>query len=350
MALVGEQMVSLHTYDGVQLDQYLSSDYSQLRWKREMRETSQCRLTAPSQIAYGRAPEIMPWLHWVSVWSDNPVSLQWTGPVLKTTTSRENVEIQARDVSAYLARTRCPISKTWDSVDAPTVAGQLWEAMAQEQGLESGATVRINPEGHRYEFEVEANDQMLDGVFDDLVNLGLKWTVAAGVPVLGRAPLEPLMTLGEHDFVSSGVKIVRDGSESYNDVLVRGDGANTHVRRSMGGLNLQKVINIDSVGGISNLNRAADQYAQYTSSIRDALQLGSTAALHPDANVSIDELVPSTRFVMDAYGVRTLMELESVEVSASAGNTKVSVGLESIDPERDKLELEELDTPFPTGG
>lgn len=328
MIVTDNQVISLHTYSGVQLAQFGPSDQVGLKWTRDLREVSQCDLSlAAGEIGVA---DVVPWLHWVSVWDLDRTALLWTGPVLKATESLSGVTLTCRDIGSLMARTRAPITKAWSTADPSRIARELWLAMIEHHNVKSTPITRVDPEGDPFDFTVEADTKMLDSVMSDLVGLGLRWTVVAGTPILGPMPAEPIATLGEADFIGADIQVVRDGSVTYNDVLLRGADYSSRARVALSGLNLQTLVNADDMFGISNVDRAVKQYARHTASIRDALTLPSGITLHPDAPVSIDELVPSARFIIEARGLRSLMELETVEVTRGSGENTVSVSFESI--------------------
>jgi hypothetical protein len=64
--------------------------------------------------------------------------------------------------------------------------------------------------------------------------------------------------------------------------------------------------------------------------------------LHPDAPVSLEELIPSARFNLAAYGLRVKQELESMSVTITAGKAQVGIKLESVVDKDDLPELAEL--------
>ncbi|AYD82025.1 minor tail protein [Mycobacterium phage Saguaro] len=329
-----DQIVSLHTFNGVQLHQFLGGDYADCTWGRRQRDASSCSLSLPPLPGLERLPEIVPWLHWVSVWDGERDVLLWTGPVQKITASRRGLSLEAKDHAAYAARTRNPITKRWDGADPAWIAGELWRHMVEVQGLNQRPIVRPDPEGERFDFQVLADDQLLDQTLKDLVGLGLRWAVVSGVPVIGPVSLEPVATLGEDDFLGDGISLVRDGSATYNDVLVRGPDNLARARTDYHGQNLQALVNLDDMFGVSNVRRAAQQYVRHTGAVRTRLELGSATVLHPDAPVHIDELMPSARFVIEAAGVRQLVELTDVEVERRSGQAAVKVTMESL-PDRD---------------
>lgn len=349
MPVVSEDLaVSLHTVDGVQLYQFPPTAFSTCRFTRVLRDASQLELRVPADGDVDRFPDVVPWLHWVSLWEQVGFSqrLVWTGPVQRRGVSRTGMALQARDSGAYLSRTRDPITKRWDAADPATIAEELWDAMIDLHGLKTRPIMRPDPEGDRFDFHVTADEQMLDQTMSDLVQLGLRWSVVSGTPILGPLPLEPVATLGAEDFLGD-IELVRDGTASFNDILLRVPGEKVRAREPMHGQNLQTISTVDRVSGVSNARRAAQQYARHTAQIRDALTLPGATRLHPDAPVVLQELMPSTRFVVEALGVRALMELESVDVTVEKGDVAVSVSMESV---IDKPELADVQAAAGGGG
>lgn len=334
MIVTDNQVVSLHTASGVQLAQFTPSEQGGLKWSRTLRDVSGCDLTVVPDTDL--MPEVFPWAHWTSVWDADTGALLWTGPILKTATTRDAMTISSRDISGLLSRTRTPITKAWEARDPSAIAGELWRSMIEHHNLNVRPIERIDPEGSPFDFDVVADTNMLDTVLADLVKVGLRWTVVSGVPLLGPAPRDPVASLTEEDFIGDGIQVVRDGAATYNDVLLRGADYSSRARVDLAGLNLQTIVNVDDMFGVSNVERAVHQYTRHTASFRDALTLAGGVELHPDAPVGIDDLIPSARFVVAARGLRTLMELESVEITRGTGSLSVGVTLESV------VELPEL--------
>jgi hypothetical protein len=323
--ITAKQIVSLHTYSGVQQYQFLSSELINLSWSRESRDTSRCELSVPGSTDYEALPDLIPWLHWVSVWDETGQELYWTGPIQKLTANRDSLTISARDISALFSRTRCPMTKRWDVSDPADIAEELVKAMIEHHNINTAPVVRHDPMGDKFDFSVKSDEVMLDRVMDDLVQLGLYWTVVGGVIVLGPMPRTAVVALSEHDFVGGGMSVVRDGSATYNDILLRSADNLARAVVPMGGLNLQTIVNIDSMFGVSNTDRAAKQYARHVSVIHDGVSLPDTAVLHPFAPVKVGSLVSSSRFIVDAFGLIVPMELVGIDVSFTEETSSVSV-------------------------
>jgi hypothetical protein len=333
----GEQIVSIRTIDGVQIHQFLAGEQSTLIWSRDLREVSRCELTVACQPQHLLLPDLVPWMHWIDVWDGRGEELYWSGPIQKVTCDWAKMIITARDTASLYSRTRCPLTKRWEAADPATIATELWEYLIEIHGLSTKAIERANPLGDRFDYRVSKDTKMLDAIFDDLVSKGLFWSVVSGVPILGPAGLQPIVALGEHDFVGGGIVMVRDGAETDNDVLLRGADSLASVRVERSGLNLQKIVDVDDMFGVSNAARAANQYVRYTSTIRDSISLPEGSILHPNVPLTIGQLIPSTRINIETYGMLFTVELESVEVTLEPGRAEVSVKLESVNDEKPEL-------------
>ena len=334
------QIVSLHTLSGVQLYQFLGNDLMRLTWSRDDGTPSRCELTVPSTLDYDRLPDIQPWLHWLSVWDDTGQQLFWTGPIQKTSATRESMTISARDMSALFARTRCPMQKRWDVAWPVDIAEELLAEMIELHGLRVKPVIMpVHPKQYdqRYDFAAKRDGTMFDAVFDDLVRLGLRWSVVSGIPILGPLSRTPVAALTENDFVGSGLTVVRDGTMAFNDVLLRGADNLSQATVPMGGLHLQTTVSIDNMFGVSSVDRAVKQYAGYTSRMRDTVTLPDNAVLHPRAPISLNQLIPSARVVIDAYGLLVQMELTGIDVTCSDTTSSVGLRLTSVDDETPEL-------------
>lgn len=334
MIVTENQTAVLRTARGIQLAQFGPESSSSLTWSRDLRETSRCELTIPNTEVDDMLPEITPWAHWIDVWDTDDSVLLWSGPILRLASSRDQLSISARDVSSLSTRTRCPITKEWRAADPSTIAAELWTSMLALHNVKATPIVRSAGQPP-FNFKAEADTKFLQAVLDDLVKVGLRWCVVAGIPILGPVPTDP-MVLDERD-LQGDIQVIRDGTETANDILVRGADFSARAHVDLGGLNLQGLVNLDSMFGVSNLERAAREYAQSTASIRDALSLPGGLVLHPDTPVTMDDLLPGARFQVHARGLTSLMELESVEVKRDSGTLSVSVTLESVPTDTPEL-------------
>lgn len=346
MAVVSDtQICALRTNKGVQLDQWLPSNQLSLTWGREQRETSTCKLQV---INDGIRPEdIVPWLHWVDVFDDQGQDLLWTGPVTGRSIGRDQVSISAMDISALTPKTRTRLTKRWDATDPAVIAGEHYAELIDHHGLNTKARIRHDPLGDRFDFASKADETQTDAVIGQLVDLGLYWTVVNGVPILGPWDRAPVAALGVEDFIGAGLTLTCDGTNSYNDILLRGADNLARAKVPMGGLALQQTVTIDNMFGVSNTDKAVKQYARYVGSLRDTIALPEGSVLHPDAPITIEQLIPSARVTVTAFDMTFLMELRSMQVSSGAGSSgsQTSVSLVAVDDELPELvELQQRGT------
>jgi len=61
------------------------------------------------------------------------------------------------------------------------------------------------------------------------------------------------------------------------------------------------------------------------------------AVLHPEAPVGIDQLMPSARINVDAYGLLVTTEVQQVTVTAADGHAQVAVKLRAVDDDLPEL-------------
>ncbi len=324
------QAVSIHTHGGVPLWQYLPSRTESIEWSRTLRDASIATITLPSDD-HVDGLEIVPWLHWVSIWDvQNDTMPLWTGPIINPDLDRNHLTLTAKDCSAFMSKTRVPFTKAWEATDPAYIANELWEALADNHNLNVTPIVRPDPEGQPFDFQVKADTDYVDSVIRRLVDLGLRWTVVRGVPILGPASKKHIQDLGEQDFLGDGLRLSRDGSQSANDILVRNQDAIARARVPMAGLNLQSIVNVDSLSSTGNAERAAYEQAKHIAQIHESVTLPPGSELHPDATVMLDDLIPSTRFTVSGYGLRTLVELENMRCTVGADGSKTTVSMESV--------------------
>lgn len=343
------QVVSIHTgAAGVQLFQFAPEDYASASWGRNLNDASQFSLTVPP-ADYDRLDIVEPWRDWASVYDDDNGQLLWTGPIITAQENTGGMAISAKDHMTYLNKTRTPVTKRWDAIDPAFIAAELWNYMADFHGVgRSRPVVNPDPEGRRFDFQTTKDDGGLDTVFGDLSGMGMRWSVVSGTPVFGPLGRQAIVTLSEEDFEGDGITFVKDGTATVNDVLVRGAGFNARSRTDLHGLNLQALVNRDNMDAVSSIQAAADAYVKETGRIRTRLVLQPNTVLKPTAPVTIDDLMPSNRFVIEARGIRQLFELTAVTVDRQPNGAATRVTMNSVEP---RLELtDDKRNPAMSGG
>lgn len=296
------------------------------KWGRELKQVSRCEFKIP--IDHSLAVSGVPWQHWVTVWEyEQPV---WTGPILKIADDGvATATVSARDTSTFFWQTRIPISRTWQLLTPSTIADYLWRAMADLHNINSTPIILPDVQASQFTMTLVADSKKLNAVMDDLVKLGLGWTVYAGRPIFGRAPDIPVAAFLECDF-QAAISRERDGSNTSNDVRLQGKNYVDNFVVPLAGLHLQSLVSMDNLGGVSNILRAGRQYVAQTAKISDRIVVPSDTMLNPDTDVTVAQLVPGARFIVDARGITALMELQSMQVNNGPGNYAVAVTLQQV--------------------
>jgi hypothetical protein len=330
-----QQMVSVRDIYGNTVTEFVPSQLGGLQWGRQVNQVSQCSVTTPPLLdGDGNLLPIVPWLHWVDVWSTdmNPV-MYWSGPIQKPATDQFAGQITAVDHAAYLSRTRCPLSQSWDAIDPSIPAASCWQQMLYQQGINGVTPVqRNNPWGQRFDITLTSDIETLDQTMQELEQMGLNWSVSANVPLVGIMPLEPIASLGQNDFLARGLQVTIDGTNVYNDVLMRGPDNIVETSVPLNGLNLQTIVNVNNMFELSNVEAAAQQYVLYTGSFRKTILAPGNAPLNNDsANISIDQLIPTARYSVEAFGVQVRMQLTSMQCTVASGvPTQIGVTLVEV--------------------
>lgn len=322
----GTVEIGVRTFDGRPVGSIPCDETTRVLWSRERCEVSRCEIET-QDIGAG---ELVPWLHWIDVWEDG--DKVWSGPVQEAGTELATgaTTIDVRDVAVLQWYTRTPTTRSWQRRDLAPIAADLWRSMLELHRIDVEPVVLRAVSKERFDFSTTADAKMLHQVTDQLVQLGLVWTVVAGRPVLGT-PAEdvPTAELDECD-IMSGLRRVRSGKRTASDVRVQGQNwAHTEVV-DMAGLRLQALRSMDNVRGASNVTAAARQYLREVGSLRDVLEIPAGASLHPDAAITTADLVPSTVYTVHAADLSVLMRLKSVEVEWSGGARDVRVTLDAV--------------------
>lgn len=317
------QSFSVETHDGISLGAIECPD--NFAWSREMNEVSTLTLSAPRQKM---AAQIFPWHYWISCWDGQ--TLQWRGPIIDFQFDNAAMSFQAKDVGTYMWETRTVTTRKWASLDIASIAADMWRDMLDLQGVTAEPVVLPSLSGQgRYSVSVKADVRMLNQEVQDLVKLGLRWTVVKGRPVLGTQPPNIAAELGECH-LSGGARIQRNGARTSNDVRVQGQNYSHTERVDMGGLHLQSIVQVDDIFGVANIVNAAREQALKRAQIRNALIIPAGATLTGDAPVELDTLVPGVRIAVTALGARGVFEIQKVSVSGSSSGTTVGLSLNVV--------------------
>lgn len=320
--------VSVHTVDGRTVGDFPCNIVTAYQWGREAREVSGCSIDVATQGAPELVEELRPWVHWITVWHDDLAV--WTGPLQSARITKAVTSLVARDPSTFMWRTRVPITRTFNDTSPALIADRLWRSMNELHGLRATPTVIPSPTEDPFTITAVADARMLHQLMDDLVKVGLMWTVVAGRPVLGRFPRDPVVELQECDFLVE-LERRRDGTSTFNDVRVQGQNWSQTATVDLAGLHLQNIVALDDLYGSSNIQRAAARYARESAILRDELVVPASASLHPQAPVTMEDLVPGKVFIVHSETISQLMRLDQVSVTGSPDSFDVQISLVALE-------------------
>lgn len=332
-----EVSASIHTADGRAVGDIPCNIVGSFQWRRESTETSGATLEVFTEGDPQLMEELRQWVHWLTIWHDDtPV---WTGPIWSIRLTRARTTITARDASIFMWRTRVPITRTFADTAPARIADPLWRSMLQLHGIRTTPVVLPGVAESTFTISAQADSKFLYQLMDEIVRVGLVWTVVAGRPVLGTFPREAVAELYECDFMVE-LERLRDGSTIYNDVRVQSQNSAATAVVPLAGLHLQNLLSMDDLRGASNTQRAALHNAQDSARLRDDLVIPSGASLHPQAPVTLEDLIPGKVIAVHYEDISQLMRLDAVVVSGSPEQFDVQISLVALEPTDDSATLE----------
>lgn len=326
--------VALHTASGAVLSEMACGEVLDLTWGRELSEVSTATLSGATAEHYDIVAGLVPLAHHLSVWRGD--DFVWGGLAGRLATRRERWTLHARDHGTLAQRTRTRVTKRYTDADPAVILAESWDAMTSWHGVSSltGPAAPV-PTGLSYGYEVVADQRMTQQVVDDLVKMGVEWTVYAGRPVVLPALRSPALVLTDVllrdcDFAEE-VEVVLDGTDLFTDVRVQGaNWAETVAVTSPTGLRTQDLVSLDSLVGAANVRRAAAQIAARRAVVRRAVVVPSGATLSPLAPVTVARLMPGVVVQVRtdlAGGAADWQRVEAVQVQVRSGSERVAVTL-----------------------
>jgi hypothetical protein len=324
--------VSVHTVDGRAVGDFPCNLILNYSFGRESLEVSTAEIQVATQGDPDLIEELRQWVHWITLWlGDTPV---WTGPIWHIRISRALTTIKARDPAIFMWRTRVPISRTFSDTVPARIANVMWTRMMELHNVRATPLVLPDLSDDTFTVTAQANTRMMHQFMDELVKVGLHWTVVSGRPVLGQFPRSPVAELQECDFLVE-IERQRDGSQTFNDLRVQGQNWAATAIADLAGLHLQGMVSLDDMFGASNIERAAEQQARETARLRDDLVVPANASLHPQAPVTMDDLTPGKVFALYTSTASQLMRLDQLQVTGSQTAFDVQVTLVALEQDTD---------------
>lgn len=241
-----------------------------------------------------------------------------------------------RDIGTLMWRTRTQLTRTWIDADPVQVAAEHWDSMTRFHSLPV-ETARTIPSMIAYTVESVADRRMVHQMMEDLVKLGIEWTVIGGQAVIipGFRTEDVVLShtrLADCDF-DTELEVVFDGTRLFTDVRFQGKNFAANATVDLGGLRLQTLVSMDSLFGEGNITRAAQQTVARTGKPRKQIIVPSGAKLTADAPIRIHELVPGVIIPVwtdVAGGTQDLLRLEQVDVGIADGGETVKVTLGEV--------------------
>lgn len=329
LGVMPETNISIHTVDGRTVGVFPCTSQKSVTWGREATEVSGCDITIHTQAEIELIEELRQWVHWATVWEDD--TAVWTGPLMKIRIRRDQTIVTCRDAATFMWRTRVPTTRTWVDTAPARVADELWQNMFELHGIR--VTPHVLPGiTDTFTLSAKADSRYLYQLMNDLTKVGLNWTIVAGRPVLGTFPTDAVAELSECDFMTD-LERLRDGTDTYNDIRVMGQNWAQTAVAPLAGLHLQRLVSLDDLFGSSNIQRATQQYARESARFRDVIEVPPGATLHPDAPVTMDDLIPGKVILVHSDNVVQPMRLDQLTVTTTDESREVQVTLVAVEAE-----------------
>jgi hypothetical protein len=311
---------------------------SSIKWGRKINDSSSAQIKI--DLASGNAEccalarQLRTWGHQIRISRDGV--LVWEGPITHLDYGGGNVVIDARDVSAWLARRVVRSVLDFRSgEDLSEIALQLIEHGLQRDDpnvLPYLMVTTSHISGERY-YGTGEPKYILDEL-NELGRTGVDWTVIGRrIAVFPELSSATLLTLRQDDFMDE-LRVTEDGMNAATYAQVRGSG----VVGSFGGESefyglLERAVAEDNILDQDTADRRAEAIVEAGSPVPLYITTAGQSRLACTAPVSINELVPGVRVTITlAAGevcreVSTTMRLIGVDVDVSSGNETVSVNL-----------------------
>lgn len=312
---------------------------SQVTWSRDLDRVSEAQVVVGRQLidaACDRAlRRVTPWVHELRIYRAGASQPVWTGPVRLTERTRHTYVLHARDLAAWLEVRTNPESYEWTGVDLATAARRL---------VRMGLTGRGNPDPGFWPYarfdavgvdtDVEQQRTYDTPILDELDRLcdqGMDYTVTGrrlwcfGEPTLA----DPAHGVLSHTDILDELSLVVDGDQTCTRWIVEGSGQDGQRVRSIegDGSPWYGLIERSTRAEHAKTDRACTNVAQnrlrYSRNPPATVVVPDGAALSPQAPITIDQLVPGTRWdisLVDAFDDHTTpSKLTRVSVTAEAG-------------------------------
>lgn len=315
-------------------------DVLDLQWGRKLDDTSTATVSADATCCTDLLSGLRTWRHELLIIRDGEEV--WTGPIVELTYERDSVQIEARDVTAYLARRSLP--GTIDYTQATGLGPADLSTIARTVVVEAFSLLdpgvlpylQVRPTGVSGERKYGADDAdyALDKV-NELAKTGMDYTVLGRRIILaGETSLTTLPLLTGEDFIGK-LRVVEDGYSGATMATVIGKG----VIGRYGGVDdffglVEIRLKQETILDQASADAAARAIVLAGNPVPLVIDSTSASQLSPEAPICINELVPGAGIpiLLDASmvcrPVATTLRIKDVTVKASSSGTEqVSLGL-----------------------
>lgn len=313
-------------------------DATDIKWSRKLNDSSTAQvkinLSGGNTECCALAGNLRTWGHQIRISRDG--TLVWEGPIIHLDYGRDELVVDARDVSAWMSRR--VVRSVLDyraGVDLSEIARGLIEHAYSPDDPNVLPYVQIedsNITGERYYMPFEPKS-ILDEL-NELGRTGIDYTVIGRrIAVFPELSTNSLTTLRQDDFMSE-LRVTEDGLGAATYAQVRGRGATG----SFGGIHdfyglLARSVTEDNILDADTASLRAQAIVEAGSTVPLYITTAGQSRLSCTAPVGINDLVPGVLvpLVLDVgevcRAVATTMRLVAVDVTVSAAQESVSVNL-----------------------
>lgn len=248
------------------------------------------------------------------------------------------VDIQAYDALQWMKQRICRSDFAWVDADQATIFSEVWEdAMAPDpvaaelmlfltgvletRSETTGATPRLGWEVVR---------QMLDS--------GLDVTVIGQKILVGVIPTAKPIQLRLRD-ISGGVRVVKKGSQYAGRIIVDANETITAIyppgppaANALYPL-VEEVVRRGQLETLASAENIAKARYEFSRRVPRQIETDDSIVLKPSLNISLNQLIPGQRLVIDTeglcYNTKQEFRLGAVDVTVANGEEKISISTQS---------------------
>lgn len=282
--------------------------FSRLAGDRRQRDVSQLTVQVPRTSGCCAAVSALSlWRHDIEVHRDG--ELEWAGPLVgrRRTTTGDNVTLQAVDRLGWSRVRRLRTTRSLTGEPCHLLLRVLADSLGLDEDpvelvprlIDTGLVRDLAWTSQDGRFGWDLIRVLADSVLD-LTVVGT--TLHAGLTTVG---VEPVARIRQRD-LSAELEIVEDGWATGTNVAARGETLGVWPPE-VGGIPVNRTIGlVDAVidrtdlTTASTLTTAAREAWQQRSSARVAISPDSSGQLLPGAKVDFSQLIPGSRFIIEA--------------------------------------------------